>query len=600
MHQIEYNAQRLEAMKLQMANESRRVYEDYLEALDKTKLQIRTLTTNGAVTFRDLTSYEDLLAAGFALVIHGLPSDFEFSSGVRLNAARPRGASSPSGADSPNTVLNTSAMNSYSAAAGIAAISNLTINSNNVHRTVVDPDLQQAIYGDSLTPNGGDTTTQTTGDTTGGKTVNGTAAQITNQAATVSSQTASVSGKTTDPDDDKTSGDSTGNSTGGKVVNGAAAQITNQTATVSSQTASISGKTTDPDDDKTSGDSTGNSTGGKIVNGGSTQATNISGQATSISGQTAGISGQTSGVTGQTTDPDDGKTSGDSTGNSTGGKIVNGGLTQTTNISGQAASLSGQTVIPSGKGGSTVTNDPVGGNTSDPTGGSSTTPTNGNTSFPIGGVTNISGLTGVINSRSIATNLQGTNLRGGVVYAPPVSDPPADPPVSDPPESDPPVSDPPARGVSSGSSVICRNRGQLIEAIKALFTGENGEGLDISGALDTNFEELLTNLINSGYITIIEKPAGADDFPEIGTLEFADNETSVATNTKLQEVSDEVELRKAEAKYEADMKRIDMKDRRYDSDLAALDNERNAIKQEMETLKTVAKENVERTFKLFG
>ena len=34
--------------------------------------------------------------------------------------------------------------------------------------------------------------------------------------------------------------------------------------------------------------------------------------------------------------------------------------------------------------------------------------------------------------------------------------------------------------------------------------------------------------------------------------------------------------------------------------LAALDTERNAIKQEMETLKTVAKENVERTFKLFS
>ena len=48
------------------------------------------------------------------------------------------------------------------------------------------------------------------------------------------------------------------------------------------------------------------------------------------------------------------------------------------------------------------------------------------------------------------------------------------------------------------------------------------------------------------------------------------------------------------------MKRIDLKDRKYDTDLAALDTERNAIKQEMEILKTVAKENVERTFKLFG
>ena len=42
MHQIEYKAARLEAMKLQMANESKRVYDDYLEALDKTKIQIKT------------------------------------------------------------------------------------------------------------------------------------------------------------------------------------------------------------------------------------------------------------------------------------------------------------------------------------------------------------------------------------------------------------------------------------------------------------------------------------------------------------------------------------------------------------------------------
>ena len=39
MHQIEYKAAKLEAEKLQMANESTRVYEDYLEALEKTKIQ---------------------------------------------------------------------------------------------------------------------------------------------------------------------------------------------------------------------------------------------------------------------------------------------------------------------------------------------------------------------------------------------------------------------------------------------------------------------------------------------------------------------------------------------------------------------------------
>ena len=92
----------------------------------------------------------------------------------------------------------------------------------------------------------------------------------------------------------------------------------------------------------------------------------------------------------------------------------------------------------------------------------------------------------------------------------------------------------------------------------------------------------------------------AEKFEEDNKVLIEMPKTSVAVETSLQEVQDEKELKKAEAKYEADMKRIDMKDRRYDSELAALDGERNAIKQEMDTLKTVAKDNVERTFKLFG
>ena len=100
----------------------------------------------------------------------------------------------------------------------------------------------------------------------------------------------------------------------------------------------------------------------------------------------------------------------------------------------------------------------------------------------------------------------------------------------------------------------------------------------------------LSNLINSGIVTLTKLDNNKGNFFE----------TSVAIDTGLQEVSDESELRKAEAKYEADMRKIDAKDRKYDHDLAALDNERNAIKSEMETLKTVAKDNVERTFKLFS
>ena len=76
MHQIEYKAARLEAMKLQMANESRQVYETYLDALDRTKVQYKVINTDGSVTYRDIKSYkEDFLDAGYAIDFKGLVYD---------------------------------------------------------------------------------------------------------------------------------------------------------------------------------------------------------------------------------------------------------------------------------------------------------------------------------------------------------------------------------------------------------------------------------------------------------------------------------------------------------------------------------------------
>lgn len=83
-------------------------------------------------------------------------------------------------------------------------------------------------------------------------------------------------------------------------------------------------------------------------------------------------------------------------------------------------------------------------------------------------------------------------------------------------------------------------------------------------------------------------------------LEKIFTNTSIATSTNIQEVSDEVNLKKAEAEYEAANNRINAKDSKYDTELSQLETERQAIKNEMDSLKNVAKENVDRTFKLFG
>lgn len=152
---------------------------------------------------------------------------------------------------------------------------------------------------------------------------------------------------------------------------------------------------------------------------------------------------------------------------------------------------------------------------------------------------------------------------------------------------------------------------------------------------------LLTTLIQEGYVVVMEKNPDVSDYykfdPVSGKLEYSDaidhthdwdytitptgvkqgatadngtadvyneffkvfSDTSVSTSTKLQEVSDEVGLKKAEAQYEADMNKINKKDTRFDTELAQLETERNAIKEEIEALKNVAKENVDRTFKIF-
>ena len=59
MHQIEYKAAKLESQKLQMANESRQVYDEYLDALEATKVQVKTLNSDGSASYKDINSYSD-------------------------------------------------------------------------------------------------------------------------------------------------------------------------------------------------------------------------------------------------------------------------------------------------------------------------------------------------------------------------------------------------------------------------------------------------------------------------------------------------------------------------------------------------------------
>ena len=63
---------------------------------------------------------------------------------------------------------------------------------------------------------------------------------------------------------------------------------------------------------------------------------------------------------------------------------------------------------------------------------------------------------------------------------------------------------------------------------------------------------------------------------------------------------DDDELKKAEAEYEHELDIIDRKETKMDNELAKLETERKAITTEMDSLKTVRDDNIDRTFGIFG
>lgn len=63
---------------------------------------------------------------------------------------------------------------------------------------------------------------------------------------------------------------------------------------------------------------------------------------------------------------------------------------------------------------------------------------------------------------------------------------------------------------------------------------------------------------------------------------------------------DDTNIAKAEAEYEYTLSQIQDKDKRYDLDLDNINTEHEAVKSEVQSVKTVIKDNTDRTFKIFS
>jgi len=107
--------------------------------------------------------------------------------------------------------------------------------------------------------------------------------------------------------------------------------------------------------------------------------------------------------------------------------------------------------------------------------------------------------------------------------------------------------------------------------------------------------EWLNNMVGAAMVTILVW----DDSGHNNEW----SETSVATSTNnnyLQEVQDDKDLKRAEAEYEHELSKINAKDTKFDNELNKLETERSAITTQMESIKKVKSENIERTFGVFG
>ena len=139
------------------------------------------------------------------------------------------------------------------------------------------------------------------------------------------------------------------------------------------------------------------------------------------------------------------------------------------------------------------------------------------------------------------------------------------------------------------------------------------KGIIVVSEENASSKDYLINMLNAGEAVFTTfDPSNANTILSMTPAEIfamTDEEynramgiknVSVATELSVQEVVDEEGLMDAESKYEADMAEINKKDAKYDAELSALRTERTAITHKINTVKKVAQENVDRTFKLFS
>ena len=115
-----------------------------------------------------------------------------------------------------------------------------------------------------------------------------------------------------------------------------------------------------------------------------------------------------------------------------------------------------------------------------------------------------------------------------------------------------------------------------------------------------NSPEWLQFALESGELTL-EKVVFNEDYDTTTELENKTwQATTWSSTADIIEVTDELAITKAEVKYEQALRDIQAKDKEYDNDIKKLDTEHNALQTEYDSIKSVLDKNMERSFKAFS
>ena len=125
-----------------------------------------------------------------------------------------------------------------------------------------------------------------------------------------------------------------------------------------------------------------------------------------------------------------------------------------------------------------------------------------------------------------------------------------------------------------------------------LYTKMLTDGCTDIAPANQNSATWLNNQLENGGV-FLEKLVIKD-----GKSQFEDSD--VTTSSELSQVRDTTDIKVIEAKYDAEMAKIQNKDKRFDMSIKQLDTEHNALQTEAESVKKVIEKNIESSFKTFG